>query len=346
MDPTPENLPEGIARALDELAAEDAADVLAAARSGARAQAQAVLERALVNRLLVRACAGEHPEQPQQHAHGRRVDDGRLELDEDGGEALYLYGVVSADELPTTTIAGVFPGAPLETVVCDGLAAVISRVPLSEFGDEHLKENLERLAWLERTARGHEAVIEVVRTQSTMIPMRLCTLFRSQEAISEMLSREREPLMEALERLAGRSEWGVKALADLARIQLSLPRARETQANQGDVAAGRSYLQDRQAERRVAREVDAWVRGAVLEVHDTLTAAAGTGLRNPVQPRELSGSEDEMVLNGVYLVRELKLDEFRNCFDDLNQRYASTGLRLELTGPWPPYNFVSTSATR
>jgi hypothetical protein len=53
-----------------------------------------------------------------------------------------------------------------------------------------------------------------------------------------------------------------------------------------------------------------------------------------------------MVLNGVYLVREPKLDEFRNCFDALNQRYASTGLRLELTGPWPPYNFVSTPATR
>ena len=80
MDPTPEDLPEGIARALDELAAEDAADVLAAARSGARAQAQAVLERALVNRLLVRACAGERPEQPQQRAHSRRLDDGRLRI--------------------------------------------------------------------------------------------------------------------------------------------------------------------------------------------------------------------------------------------------------------------------
>jgi Gas vesicle synthesis protein GvpL/GvpF len=341
MSLSPDDLPEEVGRALDRLADEDATAVLAAARSKARAHAQEVLERALVHRLLARAGAGQAPEQPHPPSEPRHLADARSEPDRSEGEALYLYGVVSADESPSTSIAGVSPGGPIETVECDGLAAVVSRVPLSEFGDEHLKENLEQMAWLERTARGHEAVIEAVRTQSTMIPMRLCTLFRSRKAIREMLSREAEPLRDGLERLSGRSEWGVKVLADLARLQLSFPSVQAAPADRADVSAGRSYLQGRQAERRLAREVDAWVRGVVREVHDTLTAAASMGLRNPVQPRELSGYDDEMVLNGVYLVPDATLDQFRICVDDLNQRYSSVGLRLELTGPWPPYNFVA-----
>ena len=96
---------------------------------------------------------------------------------------------------------------------------MVSRVPLSEFGDEHLKQNLERMDWLERTARGHEAVMENMSTQTTMIPMRICTLFRGQASVREMLTREAEPLADALDRLAGRSEWGVKALADMAGVQ-------------------------------------------------------------------------------------------------------------------------------
>ena len=76
-------------------------------------------------------------------------------------------------------------------------------------------------------------------------------------------------------------------------------------------------------------------------MHETLTAASATGLRNPLHPRELSGYEDEMVLNGVYLVPDAATRRFSTLVDGLDERYAASGLRFELTGPWPPYNFVS-----
>jgi gas vesicle protein GvpL/GvpF len=333
-----DRLPGDIAKQLDRLADEDAAEVLARARANAAARVQEALEQALVERLLTRVglpSAEEHNYDSQEQA--RPASD----TPQSEGEALYLYGVVSADATPTSMVAGVVPGGPLEMVAQDDLAAVVSRVPLSEFGDDHLKYNLERIDWLERTARGHETVIEVVRTQSTMIPMRMCTLFRSASSVREMLAREAQPLAEALVRLAGRSEWGVKALADLSRIQdaLSSEPAPATAGGRGE--AGRRYLEGRQAERRVVREIDGWLQTAIAEAHEGLSGLAAMSLRNPVQPQELSGYEEEMVLNGVYLVADSAFERFRARVDDFNARYTPNGLRLELTGPWPPYNFVS-----
>ena len=51
-----------------------------------------------------------------------------------------------------------------------------------------------------------------------------------------------------------------------------------------------------------------------------------------------------MLLNGAYLVEREREREF----EEAVARCGSSGERgasqLELTGPWPPYNFVSTAA--
>ena len=333
----PDRIPGDVSRELDRMADEDAAEVIARARASASARVQELLEEALIARLLARV----NPSEVRRRAANTRARPGTDSPAGDDGDALYLYGIVSADELPTATVGRVIPGGPIETVTGGGLAAVVSRVPLSEFGDEHLKQNLEQMDWLERTARGHETVIEVVRTQSTMIPMRMCTLFRTAESVREMLDREAGPLTDALARLAGRSEWGVKALADVGRIQVALSSESSTVTPGDPGDAGRRYLEGRQAERRVAREVDGWLRRAVTEAHETLGAVAAMSFRNPVQAPELSGYDDEMVLNGVYLVADDAFDRFRTRVDELDQRHTPAGLRFELTGPWPPYNFVS-----
>jgi hypothetical protein len=192
-------------KAIDELAAVDAADVVAEARASARARVRAVLADAMTDALLERS---------------------RLEIGARGIESLppaatspvalgwYVYGVVSApgpvlpDDLP-----GVDPRhAPL-IVVEDDLAAVVSQVPLAEFGDETLRENLDDPEWLEPRASTHECVLETVAALATVIPMRRCTVYDSESALRRMLVREHGPLTDGLERFAGTAEWRVAVLA-------------------------------------------------------------------------------------------------------------------------------------
>jgi hypothetical protein len=50
-----------------------------------------------------------------------------------------------------------------------------------------------------------------------------------------------------------------------------------------------------------------------------------------------------MILNGSYLVERGREDELRAVLEQLRAECADRGLALELTGPWPAYNFVGPS---
>jgi hypothetical protein len=51
-----------------------------------------------------------------------------------------------------------------------------------------------------------------------------------------------------------------------------------------------------------------------------------------------------MLLNGAYLVEVERTEGLRRLLSELEDRHHDLGARLELTGPWPPYNFVSREA--
>jgi hypothetical protein len=115
-------------------------------------------------------------------------------------------------------------------------------------------------------------------------------------------------------------------------------REREQQRPAG---VGGSYLGRKQQDLRLRDEVDAALDAAVQESHARLEEWAVASELLPPQRAELSGHSGEMVLNGAYLVDDERLDGFGTVIDELGRQYGGDkGLTFELTGPWPPYNFV------
>jgi hypothetical protein len=209
----------------------------------------------------------------------------------------------------------------------------VRSVPLAEYGEEALRANLNDIAWLEDAARRHEAVLEGLLQETTVIPLRLCTIYRDEGAVREMLAAEQAALAEALGRLEGHTEWGVKAFCDRAAVEAS---ARPSDGARG--GEGEAYLARRRGEAR-AREL---VTATVDAAHERLTTTARVALANPLQRRELTGRSDDMALNGVYLVADERAGELRAAVQRCAAE-APPGLTFELTGPWPPYNFVGRS---
>jgi hypothetical protein len=312
----------------------------------ARAEAEAVaaLREALLDAALAQRSGGVSKRPPQPRVARETPPAG----DADAGEALWAYCVLRAGEpLPEDT-AGVADGQ-LERVEAGDLAALVSRVPLAEFGSAPLRENLNDLAWLERVARAHEAVLDGALGQSTIVPLRLCTIYESEQSVREMLDREHDSVAQALEALAGRQEWGVKLTVDEDRLaEEARSRSTEAAALEDDLGArtgGGAYMLRRRLERHVREAVDALGAELAEQVHAQLQDWASDAVVLAPQNPELSGHEGRMLLNGAYLVDAERVPGLRELVAELEERHRAIGARIELTGPWPPYNFVPGGGT-
>jgi hypothetical protein len=309
----------------------------------ARAEAEAVAE---LKAALLRAAAGAAPAPaPAEPAAPAAVEPAPADPapaapapEPPSGEARWAYCVARDDAELRAAGPGVHDGA-LEWVRGDGLAVLTSTVPLSEFGEQPLRRNLNDLAWLERTARAHETAITAAFEHATVIPLRLCTIFGSDDGARRMLAERRDELTAALAALAGREEWSVKLLVDREALAAGLREPGEDPAEPG---SGAAYLLLRREERRLREAVGDRAARLAEDVHARLQERAVDARVRPAQNRELSGHEGEMILNGAYLVERDHADGLRALVDELEAHHGPA--RIELSGPLPPYSFVPESA--
>lgn len=359
-DPELEALREAIERfgriGAAEVVAEAQAEAIARARSAlADAMTRSLLEHARLDEGSARAVelTERTPEPPQPTPAVEQRDPESVESveprqaephEEEQGEACYVYGVISGSgQAPAPESEGVAAGNPPYAIQHGALAAVASRVPLPEFGEERLRENLNDVDWLERTARAHESVLEAALAATTVVPLRLCTIYRSEEQVREMLDREGEVFEEALARLEGRAEWGVKLIAEPGALERAAGTGEPGADATGETSPGAAYMHEKR--RRAEAQEQAELTGEAWAdlVHGRAAALATEALLNPIQNPEVSGHTGDMLLNGVYLVDNDVRDEFAKQIADLGAEFAELGVSVELTGPWPAYNFIKGS---
>ncbi|MBQ1090702.1 GvpL/GvpF family gas vesicle protein [Streptomyces sp. B93] len=261
------------------------------------------------------------------------------------GQLTYVYAVVPAsavaDPGALTGLHGV-AGAPVAHVRSGALAAVVGTVPAGEFSEAALKSRLEDLDWLETTARAHHSVIEALAARTTVLPLRLATVYLDEARVAAMLGQRETAFTTLLERFADHEEWGVKVYAE------SAPPAAPAPVAHSGPDAGRAYLRSR---RRLRQErEDTWrsAQEAVRRTEELARAVAVERARHRPQQGDLAqlpdgtGGTAENVANDAYLVPRHLAGEFRD-----RMRHAADGLpgvRVEVTGPWAPYSFAAPPA--
>lgn len=239
--------------------------------------------------------------------------------------AWYVFGVVEA--------AAASPeGARL---VEEGpLAAVVAAVSLDDFGEDALAERLNDRTWLEQHVRAHEDLLLRVAEATTVVPFRFGAVYRELDDVAGMLRVRRDELLAALDRVRGRVELGVKAWVDRGRFEDSLGAAPAA------ASSGRAYLERRRNEQERAQRASELLGEIARDAHARLLECAVEGVANRPQARELTGREETMILNGAYLVADdgAGLSQAVRALED---EHGARGLVFELTGPWPPHNFVA-----
>lgn len=252
---------------------------------------------------------------------------------EDTDRGYYVYGIVGQEQPELAGVAGVDADAPVFVVDEDGVGAIVSEVPLAEFGDDALKKNLEELSWVAEKVRAHEHVLERAAREVPVLPLRFGTIYRSLDGVRGLLTEERGELASTLAQLRGRREWGVKSVVDRERLDRAVegsdPSAAELAAAAEGKPAGTAYLERKRLQRQVSAQGNELAARLTAEAHERLAAVADRAVHEGTAP-----------LKGAYLVDDAREDDFRRALDQIGREYEQFGVRFELTGPWPPYSFV------
>jgi hypothetical protein len=269
--------------------------------------------------------------------------------DTEGEDArgFYVYCVGERDAL-TPLFGEEMPGAiegerGLELIEAGGLAAVVSRVPLSDYGEQALTARLTDAAWTATRAIRHERAVEHFARRAAVVPLRFGTIYLRREPVAEMLEERGAQLRASLARLDGREEWGLNVYVERARLREEVTRVsarlRELSERAESSPPGQAYLLRKKIDAMRDEETRAETKRIASEIEDALAAACDGAARLRVLKDE-AAERGELAARLAFLVARERFKEFRAVAERIAEAHAPLGFSFELTGPWPAYNFV------
>jgi Gas vesicle synthesis protein GvpL/GvpF len=243
---------------------------------------------------------------------------------------VHAYGIVAENEALAE-----FPPGIAETRVwvfeADGFGAIVSLLPAEGFGVSDWEQNAANVSWLGRVARQHHEVLQYASMNATVVPLRLPSLYQSLESLAATLGAASDRLERDLGRIQGKVEWAVKAY-------------RTAEADRSAVSAGsasgRDYLIARSRDLSARNTVRQQLSEQVREIHNALGEVSAEQVRNQPQDAALSGRSEHMLLNGAYLVSRADEARFLELVGKIADSSLANGILVEVSGPWPAYNFT------
>jgi hypothetical protein len=215
--------------------------------------------------------------------------------------------------------------------VSDHIWAIASQVPLDVYGTDQLDERLRDMDWVAQVAVRHERIVEHIAACAgvTVVPMKLFTLFSSDERAVAALRRNRRALSRVFARVQGCQEWGVRIFPQASETSLAgRPPVRPP--------TGTAFLTAKKQARERALE-----RGRQAAEVALTSVAALSALAQSVTDREVPASAAfRPLVDTAFLVSTADRKRFLQAARRSALECRRGGASLQISGPWPPYSFV------
>ena len=186
----------------------------------------------------------------------------------------------------------------------------------------------------------HEAIVEALRESGPTLPVRFGTVLTDAQAVAHALSERYDVLLDDLARLGDKVECGLVVL------WREVPPVSNRTAEGGAVASnlnGREEARGPGAEYLRARTLRYRSATASHERAHSLVQDLDIALRpHAIDSRVTIAPTAGIALRAAYLLRASAVGPFGDAFEEV--RGMRPDLRFLLSGPWPPYSFVTKPA--
>jgi hypothetical protein len=255
----------------------------------------------------------------------------------------YLYCLVRSERKPVLRrLRSRLPAARSVRALEAGnsLWLIVSEVGSAEYGESAIAAGLKNLDWVSRRAMAHEAVVEQFLSTAALLPMQMFTIFTSEERALAHVARDRRRIDAILRRVAGSVEWGVRLTWDEEAARAAVDRAHAPRAG-ASRRSGSAYLTRKRDLLDVTRMQLAKARTEAAAFHGSLQRHSRDAVRRTATEQAAPGSR--LLLDAAYLVPSTRAAAFRAAVRQRARTLAPRGIGALLTGPWPPYNFTSST---
>jgi hypothetical protein len=220
--------------------------------------------------------------------------------------------------------------------------AVISELPLDEFRGPSADARMQDLAWVGPRACRHEQVIEAIMAYSPVLPVPFGTLFSSVGGLQQFIRTHAPAISRFLVQAADQEEWAVKGF--LVKKQAEQSVLREELATHADQLAalspGKRYIEEQRLQKEAAKNVSGRLQVICRTLAEDLRQQSSGFEKRRILDLGEAKDGGTPIFNWAFLLPKNAVERFREQVRVAGESHAAEGLRLELSGPWPPYSFA------
>lgn len=238
---------------------------------------------------------------------------------------IYIYCITSEKPLITSLWhkEGIF------SFEVDTLYVTMKYVSESDYSEINIKKNLSNEAWLDRNVRKHLQVIGDIMQMHTVIPFNFGTLYKSEESLRDFVRSYSADFVEVLLHLRNKEEWSVKVFCNKDKIVENIG---VFSRNIADIdlkikqsTPGKAYILKKQKNDLVGKEINTIYNDISRLVFTRLNELTEEYRFHAILPGDLSGQNDDMIINATFLIKNDNIDEFIKLADNLIIEHENIG---------------------
>ncbi len=256
--------------------------------------------------------------------------------------SVYVYGVVrteSAEESTFFGVKGIGKDSTIQLLSCGSLTAIVSRLEDEAFTADAISSSMKNSDWLKEHVRRHGDILAEAKGVMTIIPFRFGCVYSNPTDVKTFIDEHEEALSEALLRLKDRSEFAVRVGCDVSVLEAQMGRDdAEFENSLNGISAGvASFLKSEIS--KDADSSDALIAKISARIHGELQKSSSEAVRSAPQNNETT-DKGNSILNATYLVPISGELQFKMQTSKIAAEFEAFGIRIEVSGPWPPYHFI------
>ncbi|MBE0516590.1 MAG: GvpL/GvpF family gas vesicle protein [Methanophagales archaeon] len=262
-------------------------------------------------------------------------------ITETGGDqrvGLYLYGIADADAQTELGPIGI-EGNAVYTIPYKELSAIVHDCPLEPYNSED-----------EETVKGwvktHQHVLDIAEDKfGTVIPFGFDRIIKPEdnapanEVLKKWMAEEFDSLMEKIERIRGKKEYGVQIFylpsVISEKIVEECEEIKKIKEEMKSKGPGAAYMYKQKLETAIKKEIESRMVSYFKDFYERIKQHVE---EIKVEKTKKTDEKDKlMMMNLSCLVAE---DKYKELGAELEEIDKEEGFSVRFTGPWPAYSFV------